>query len=97
MRLIQDTDRYNQDHQLFTNTKDKSKTMKSHSLGSVIAHHIILEHEQLNGRLYSTPSVAIPHERVSYVSHNCDPIAMFDFDSNNRKLYLRNPLTYTGY
>ena len=64
MRLIQYTDRYNQARQLYTANKDKIKTIVSHSLGSVIAHHIILENEQLKGRLYSTPSLAIPHERI---------------------------------
>ena len=50
-RLIQYTDRYKQAHQLFTDNKDKIKPIVSHSLGSVVAHHIILENEQLNGRL----------------------------------------------
>ena len=39
--------------------KDNIKTSISHSLGSVISHHIILGNEQLNGRLYSTPSLAV--------------------------------------
>ena len=69
----------------------------SHSLGSIIAHHIILEIEQLNGRLYSTPSLAIPHERIEYVSHYGDPIAMSNLDRRTSKLYFCNPDTYTGY
>ena len=52
LRLIRYTDRYKQAHQLFTDNKDNIKTIVSHSLGSVVAHHIILENEQLNGRLY---------------------------------------------
>ena len=97
MRLIRYTDRYKQAHQLFTDNKDNIKTIVSHSLGSVVAHHIILENEQLNGRLYSTPSLAIPHERIDYFSHYGDPIAMFNLDRRNRRLYLGNPHTYTGY
>ena len=50
--LIQYTDRYARSHQLYTTHKDKIKTLVSHSLGSGIAHHIILENEQLEGRLY---------------------------------------------
>ena len=37
-----------------------------HSLGSVLSHHIIVDHEQPNGRLYSTPSLAIPHTGIAY-------------------------------
>ena len=59
--LIQYTDRYNQAHQQYTDSKDKIKPVLSHSLVSIIAHHIILENEQFKGRLYSTPSLAIPH------------------------------------
>ena len=64
LRLIQCTDRYKQAHQLYTDNKDNIKTLISHSLGSVIAHHIIIENEQLKSRLYSTPSLAIPHDRI---------------------------------
>ena len=95
--LIQYTDRYKKAHQLYTDNKDKIKTIVSHSLGSVLAHHIILENEQVKGRLYSTPSLAIPHDRISYFSHYGDPIAMFNLDTTNRKLYLGNPHTYIGY
>jgi hypothetical protein len=63
-RLIQYTDRYNQAHQLLDSSKDKITTIISHWLGSAIAHHLIVENEQLNGRLYSTPSLARPHERI---------------------------------
>ena len=49
-----------------------------HSLGSVISHHIIVSNKQLNGRFYSTPSLAIPHDRVEYCSQHGEPIAMFD-------------------
>jgi hypothetical protein len=48
--LIQYTDRYQQAHQLYTINKDKIRTIVSHSLGSVIAHHLILENVQLKGR-----------------------------------------------
>ena len=68
LRLIQYADRYKQAHQLFNDNKDHIRTSVSHSLGSVIAHHIILENKQLNGRLYPTPSLPIPHERIKYVS-----------------------------
>ena len=81
----------------YTDNKDKIKTIISHSLGSVLAHHIVVENEQLKGRLYSTPSLAIPHDRIAYFSHYGDPIAMFNYDTANRKLYLGNPHTYTGY
>ena len=97
MRLIQYTDRYNQARQLYTANKDKINTIVSHSLGSVIAHHILLDNEQLNGRLYSTPSLAILHERIEYFSHCGDPIAMLNLYKRNRTLYLCNPHTYTGY
>ena len=40
--LIQYTDSYARAHQLYTTQKDKIKTSVSHSLGSVIAHQIIL-------------------------------------------------------
>ena len=40
--LIQYTDRYNKAHQLYTDNKDNIKTIISHSLGSVLAHHIVL-------------------------------------------------------
>ena len=62
--LIQYTHRYARANQLYTTNKDKLKTIVSHSLGSVIAHHIIWENEQLKGRLYSNPYLAIPHERT---------------------------------
>ena len=64
LRLIRCTDRYKQAHQRFTDKASKSKTIVSDSLGSVVAQHILLEHEQLNGRLYPTPSLAISHERI---------------------------------
>ena len=85
--LIQYTDRYTRAHRLYTTHKYKIKTLVSHSLGSVIAHHIILDNEQLKGRVYSTPSLAIPHERIAYVfcSHYGDPIAMFNLDRSNRR------------
>ena len=97
LRLIRYTDRFKQAHQLYTDNKDNIKIIVSHSLDSVVPHHVILENEQLNGRLYSTPSLAIPHERIIYVSHYGDPIAMFNLDNQSRKLYLGNPHTYTGY
>ena len=93
---MQYTDRYNQAHQLYTAHKDNIKTIVSHNLGSVVAHHIILENEQLKGRLYSTPSLAIPHERIYDCSHYGDPTAMFDLDTRNRRLYIGNQHTYTG-
>ena len=71
--------------------------MISRILGSVIAHHIIAENEQFEGRLYSTPSLATPHDRITYFSHYGDPIAMFNLDTQNSKLYSGNPHTYTGY
>jgi hypothetical protein len=95
--LIQYTDRYEQAQELYTDTKHKIKTIVSHSLGSVISYHIILENEQLNGRLYSSPSLAIPHESIEYFSNYGDPKAMFNLDRRNRRLYLVNPHTYTGY
>jgi hypothetical protein len=64
LRLIQYPGRYKQAHQLLDSFKHKIRTIVSHSLGSVIAHHRILESEQLNGRSYSTPSLASPHERI---------------------------------
>ena len=76
-RLVQYTDRYARAHQLYTTHKDKIKTLVSHSLGSVNAHHIILETEQLRGRLYSTPSLVLPHERIEYCLQYGDPVAMF--------------------
>ena len=97
MRLVHYTDRHKQAHQLFTDNTIKIKTIVSHSLGSVVAHHIILENEQLNGRLCSTPSLAAPHERIEYFPHYGDPIAMFYLDRTNRTLHLGNPHTYTGY
>ena len=97
LRLIQYTEKYKKAHKLYTDNKDNIKTIISHSLGSAIAHHIIIENEQLNGRLYSTPALAIPHDRIAYVSHYGDPIAMFNVDQQNTKLYLGNPHTYTGY
>jgi hypothetical protein len=84
--LIQYTDNYKQAHQLFDNNKDKIRNIVSHSLWSVIAHHLILENKQLNGRLYSTPSLARPRESIKHVSHYGDPIAMFNLDRQNRKL-----------
>jgi predicted alpha/beta superfamily hydrolase len=95
--LIQYTDRYKQAQELYNTNKDKIQTIVSHSLGSVIGYHLILENEQLNGRLYSSPSLAIPHARIEYFSHYGDPIAMFNLDRRNRRLYLGNPHTYTGY
>jgi hypothetical protein len=53
--------------------------------------------EQLKGRLFATPSLARPHDRIEYVSHYGDPIAMFNLDRRTRKLYLGNPHTCTGY
>ena len=97
LRVLRYTERYKQAHHVFTNNKDNIKTAISHSLGSVIAHHIIVDNKQLNGRLYSTPSLAIPHDRRKYCSHHGDPIAMFKLDRTIRKLYLGNPHTYTGY
>jgi hypothetical protein len=95
--LIKYTDRYKQAQQLYDSNKDKIETIISHSLGSIIAHHLILDNEQLKGRLYATPSLARPHDRIQYFSHYGDPIAMFNLDRTNRKLYLGNPHTYTGY
>jgi hypothetical protein len=71
--------------------------MISHSLGSVIDHHIPMQNEHLNGRLYSTPSLARPHYRIEYVSQYGDPIAILNLDRRTRTLYLGNPHTYTGY
>ena len=95
--LIQYTDRYARANQLYTIHRDKIKTIVSHSLGSVLAYHIIVDNEQLNGRLYSSPSLAIPHDRITYFSRYGDPIAMFNVDRRNRRFYLGNPHTYTGY
>jgi hypothetical protein len=95
LRLSQYTDRHKQSHQLFDSNKDKIRNIISHSLGSVIAHHTILEHEHLNGPLYSTPSLARPHERIEYVSQYGDPIVIFHLGINT--LYLGNTHTYTGY
>jgi hypothetical protein len=92
--LIHYTDRYKQAHQLFDSTKDKIIIITSHSLGSVIAHHPILDNEQLTGRLYSTPSLARHHERIEVVSQHGDPIAMLNLDRRTRQLYLGNPHTY---
>jgi hypothetical protein len=86
LRLIQYTNRYKQAHQLFDNNKDKIINIVSHSLWSVIAHPLIHENEQLNGRVYSTPSLARPRESIKHVSHYGDPIAMFILDKQNRKL-----------
>ena len=97
LRLIRYTERYKKPHKLYTDNKDNIKPIISHSLGSAIAHHIIVENEQLNGRLYSTPALAIPHDRIAYFSHYGDPIAMFNVDKQNTKLYLGNPHTYTSY
>ena len=80
LRFIRHTERYTKAHQLFTDNKYNINTIISHSLGSVITPHIIVDHEQLNGRLYSTPSLAIPHDRITYCSHYGDPIAMFNLD-----------------
>jgi hypothetical protein len=63
-RLIQYTDRYKQAHQLFDSNKDKIIIITSHSSGSVIAHHLIPDNEQLTSRLYSTPSLARKHEII---------------------------------
>ena len=81
LRFIRHTERYTKAQQLFTDNKNTINTIISHSLGSVIAPHIIVDHEQLNGRLYSTPSLAIPHDRITYCSHYGDPIAMFKLDA----------------
>jgi hypothetical protein len=81
LRFIRHTERYTKAQQLFTDNKNTINTSISHSLGSVIAPHIIVDHEQLNGRLYSTPSLAIPHDRITYCSHYGDPIAMFKLDA----------------
>ena len=86
MRFIQYTDRYTQAPQLFTDYKNKINARISHSLGSVISHHIILDNTHLNVRLYSTPSLAIPHDRIEYLSHHGDPIAMFNVGRRNRTL-----------
>ena len=94
---MQYTDRYKQAYQFLIDTKNQIKTIVSHSLGSVVAHHIILENEQLSCRFYSTPSLAIPHEKLEYVSHYGDPISMFNSDRQHRNLYSSNPHTYTGY
>ena len=80
LRLIQYTYIYTKSHQLYTDNKDNLKTLISHSLGSVIAHHIIVENDQLKGRLYLTPSLAIPHDRIEYDSQYGNPIAMFNLD-----------------
>ena len=56
-----------------------------------------MSNEQLKGRLYSTPSLAIPHERITYGSHDGDPTAMSNLDRSNRRRYLGNPNTNTGY
>jgi hypothetical protein len=93
--LIKYTDSYKQSQQLYDTNKDKIETIVSHSLGSIIAHHLILDNEQLKGRLYATPSMARTHDRIKYVSHYGDPIAMFSLDRTTRKLYLGNPHTYT--
>jgi hypothetical protein len=66
-----------------------------HSLGFVIDHHIIVEREQLHGRLYSTPSLARPHERIEDISHDGDPIPIFILDRINIQLYLGHQHTYT--
>ena len=66
LRLIHYTDRYTKAHQPYTDKNDNIKTFISYSLGSVISHHITVENEQLKGRLYSTPSLAIPHDRIEY-------------------------------
>ena len=89
LRLIQYTDRYNQAHQLYTANKDKIKTIVSHSLGSVIAHHIILENEQLMGRLYSTPSLAIPHERIEHLFTFWRSYGYVEFKKNKSKTISR--------
>ena len=49
--LIHYTDIYTKANQLYTDTRGNIKTLISHSLGSVISHHIILEHRQLKGRV----------------------------------------------
>jgi hypothetical protein len=84
--LIQYTDRYKQAQQLYDNNKDKIDTIVSHSLGSIIAHHLILDNEQLKGRLYATQSLARPHDLKQYFSHYGDPIAMFNLYRTHRKL-----------
>ena len=81
LRLIQYTDIYKHAHQLYTDNKNNIKTTISQSSGSVIAHHIIVEHAQLKGRLNSTPSLAIPHDTITYFSHYGDPIAMLNLDT----------------
>ena len=92
--LVRYTERYNQARQRYTDNKDTIQTSIYHSFGSVIWHHILEEHEQLNGRLYSTPSLAIPHDRTTCFSHYDNPIARCTLDTQARKLYLGN---YTGY
>ena len=95
-RLIRNAERYKRAPQLVTDNTDNTKTIISHSLGAVIGHHILVDNEQLDGRLYSTPSLAIPHDSITYVPHSGDPIAMFNLDSTHRKFYLGNPHAYTG-
>jgi hypothetical protein len=87
--VIHYTDRYKQSYQMFDSSKDKVITMISHSLVSSIAHHIILENEHLNGRLYSTPSLAIPHDRIEYFSNYGGPIAIFNLDRTLYKTVFR--------
>ena len=47
--------------------------------------------------MYSTSSLAVPQDRIAYLSHHGDPIAMVTLGGTSRKLYLGNPHTYTGY
>jgi hypothetical protein len=84
--LIHYTARYNQAHQLFYNNKDTMQTIISDCLGSAKAHHRIVENEQLSGRLYSTPSLARPHERINYFSQYGDPIAVFKLHRQHRTM-----------
>ena len=97
LRFIHYTYRYIQAPQLFTENKNNNNARVYHSLGSVIAHHIILDDTHLNGCLYSTPSLAIPHDRIKYLSHHGDPIAMMNLGRRRRTLYLGSPHTHTGY
>ena len=53
----------------------------------MLAYHIIVENEQLKGRLYSNPSLAIPHDRITNFSHYGDAIAMFDLDTTTENYF----------
>ena len=62
-----------------------------------MAHHILVAHEQLKGRSYSTPSLATPHDIISQFSHYGVTIAMINSDRTDNTSYVGNPHTYTGY